>query len=424
MATPILAHLTDLRNEEVRKRLLFVALWGVAPLTLLTLVSDYFYYPDLHIQLFYIRLIDWIAVIVAVVGAKRAPEVWVQGVATLAIALVIGKMHVVLFLINDLASPYYAGIAVVATASVALFPVERSYFLIVLLISYVPYFWLLLSLATSANLPILCVQGMMLISFLAVSLMIRQFEGEFIHKVVQLNLDRQRAEYSRQLADLKLVISRQVAHDIQSPISALTILSSQPKLDAGPTMEMLRTATTNIRQTMKNLLNNFRNTESLSFSAEASNTPIKTIIENTVKEKQLVYNDLRAEVVIGFSRIDEASVFCSPEQFQRLLSNLVNNAVEAIEAGGQVIVQGVVGREFYEVSVTDSGKGIPDSIKDRVFVEPVSEGKLTPDSGLGVGLWAASKWVLSWGGRMRYELPQSGGTRMIVELLLTGSKKV
>jgi two-component system sensor kinase FixL len=95
-------------------------------------------------------------------------------------------------------------------------------------------------------------------------------------------------------------------------------------------------------------------------------------------------------------------------QIQQVLVNLIRNAAEAM-AGGAVKRLTVCSRrspaEMVEVSVTDTGPGLSDAIKARLF-QPFSTTKPT---GMGVGLSICRSIVEAHGGRIEAEANADGG---------------
>ncbi len=75
----------------------------------------------------------------------------------------------------------------------------------------------------------------------------------------------------------------------------------------------------------------------------------------------------------------------APLTFQRVLGNLITNAIEASTPGQKIIVRLNRPEELkvVEVSVRDFGSGIPEALKDRLFQAGATFGK---QGGSGLGL--------------------------------------
>ena len=114
-------------------------------------------------------------------------------------------------------------------------------------------------------------------------------------------------------------------------------------------------------------------------------------------------------------------VLAGEEQLQWVLFNLIENAVDALdEQPGQVIVSGRrvtdaldSARRWVEVSIADTGPGVPPEARERIFDATFS----TKESGrkMGFGLWWVKSWVQRFGGSIRLA-ETSGGCTFIIRL--------
>jgi signal transduction histidine kinase len=95
----------------------------------------------------------------------------------------------------------------------------------------------------------------------------------------------------------------------------------------------------------------------------------------------------------------EAPVECVPEEFNQVISNLVQNAIEACpEAGGLVRVRGWHEGESVVIAVKDNGPGVRSEDVHRIFT-PFFTTK-GPGRGMGMGLTIAWRVVQSLGGTL------------------------
>jgi signal transduction histidine kinase len=100
-------------------------------------------------------------------------------------------------------------------------------------------------------------------------------------------------------------------------------------------------------------------------------------------------------------RLDAARA--NPEQIQRVLFNLIQNAIRHTPADGSVVVRAVPATgDAIEIEVADSGPGIAHDERDRVF-EPFFQGgdrASRSDGGAGLGLAISRAIIEAHGGRM------------------------
>lgn len=117
---------------------------------------------------------------------------------------------------------------------------------------------------------------------------------------------------------------------------------------------------------------------------------------------------------------DLPDIEADPYELQRLILNLMSNAKDAIEGKGSIAIR--TGLEAahgaqppaIEVSVRDSGPGIPESAVDKLFeafVTSKAEGQ-----GTGLGLYLCREIAHRHGGSLRAENPPGGGARFILSL--------
>jgi len=104
-------------------------------------------------------------------------------------------------------------------------------------------------------------------------------------------------------------------------------------------------------------------------------------------------------------------------EFKRLLSNLVNNAVEAFGEGSGTVSVGLSSRDgCVLVSVHDNGKGIPPEVLAKLGRRGETHGK---GGGSGLGLYHARTSAESWGGSLEITSEVGKGTTTTVLLPLT-----
>jgi signal transduction histidine kinase len=113
-------------------------------------------------------------------------------------------------------------------------------------------------------------------------------------------------------------------------------------------------------------------------------------------------------------------IWADPDQLKEVLANLLVNACEMMPGGGQITVReegkadsrlGGLG-EAVVIRVTDTGPGIPQSIRDKIFQPFFS----TKEEGTGLGLSIATRIIEDHGGRLELESQENAGATFIITL--------
>ena len=227
----------------------------------------------------------------------------------------------------------------------------------------------------------------------------------------------QAARLESELAVSKAVsdMAAQVAHDIRSPLAALDSALKDLSALPGEKQELARGAMGRIGEIAQGLLEKYRKPGVKTEADEkpASSQDLKALIEPMLAEKRAQYAS-RPELAINFNcTTEDARANVQPTEFRRIISNLVNNAVEAFEKGGRVAVElsRLDGQILLKVS--DNGKGIPSAILSKLGQKGETHGKA---GGTGLGLYHARTKVGSWGGSLKIESKPAHGTTVTISL--------
>jgi len=114
----------------------------------------------------------------------------------------------------------------------------------------------------------------------------------------------------------------------------------------------------------------------------------------------------RAELAV-YCRYDGVAMF-DPTKIKRVLTNLVRNALEALDgAPGKVTVTVEAQGVDLVFSVRDTGPGVPEGIESKLFESFVTSGKV---GGTGLGLAVCKRIVEDHGGQISYSSRQGRGT--------------
>ncbi len=111
--------------------------------------------------------------------------------------------------------------------------------------------------------------------------------------------------------------------------------------------------------------------------------------------------------VKGFPKIRS-----DPTLIRRALTNLVNNAIQAMPDGGNLQLTATKTDNQAVITVSDTGKGIPEEIKPKLFT-PLTT---TKAKGQGLGLAVVKRLVEALNGKIAFESQEGKGTTFIISL--------
>ena len=215
-------------------------------------------------------------------------------------------------------------------------------------------------------------------------------------------------------------IANQVAHDIKSPLSVLKSLSQSMSLTKEEDRLMLQMVIQNVSDIMQDLSEKSDSqVKSAQYNREiVQNKFLSVLVDRVISEKRIEYAhcDVKIDVVYADS-VKDALIHVQPTVFKRVLSNLINNSVEALCDQGCITVELSMNGKFVSLSVKDNGKGIPKENIDLIFEQGQSFGKSHLGNS-GLGLFHAKKSIESWGGKITVQSELNVGTEFILMLPL------
>ncbi len=235
--------------------------------------------------------------------------------------------------------------------------------------------------------------------------------------LLEMHSQRSRLEEekrSKVVSERLIEIAAQVAHDIKSPLAALTMMIAKmsQKIPEAERIS-LRSSAKRIQDIVNNLSQMKERTIETALPKIGSKPSrvelLSSLTENVISEKRTQYRD-RQGVVIE-EHFDESSygafAAIEPVEFKRVISNLVNNAVEALKDTGTVTISLSATKTDVILAIADTGQGIPRDRIDTVFDRGVSFDK---KHGSGLGLAHAQETMEKMKGCIRIESEVGIGT--------------
>lgn len=220
-------------------------------------------------------------------------------------------------------------------------------------------------------------------------------------------------------------VAQRVAHEIKNPLTPIALSADRIErhLDRGlneDSAQTLRGATEVIRssvQTLRQLVDQFAALADFP-AAHPEPTDLNTVVESTLAlfAGRLEALDVQLHLTPHLPR-----VMADAEALKRAISNLIDNAAEAMQQGLLRVLTIQTGwngaQTMAEIVIADTGHGITEEIRERLFLPFFS----TRRRGTGLGLSIAAKIVQEHQGNIRVEKNIPTGARFIVEIPLAES---
>ena len=139
-------------------------------------------------------------------------------------------------------------------------------------------------------------------------------------------------------------------------------------------------------------------------------TPVRKIIEDALARVPIPKNVALNENLGP----DSKEVAVDVGQIQQVLVNVITNAVQAMPEGGKLTISTREIKDFLELDVTDTGSGIADENKGKVF-DPLFT---TRAKGIGLGLAVSKSIIDRHGGQIEAKSAVGKGTTFTIRLPL------
>ncbi len=201
-------------------------------------------------------------------------------------------------------------------------------------------------------------------------------------------------------------MSQVVAHDLRGPLGAIVQAVNVSKRDPSVQGNMMRIIELNAVKSLTMIADWRSNTRDV-IPQPVEIDPVTLIgkIAETLKLPEGVKLTTKFGDKMKPIRTD-------PEMLRKVLNNLIENGVEAMPSGGELMVSADMENGRLAVIVSDTGIGISDDAKEKIFTPLYS----TKPGGMGLGLTYSKRAVEALGGSISFESKQGEGTTFIVEL--------
>jgi len=205
-----------------------------------------------------------------------------------------------------------------------------------------------------------------------------------------------------------------VGHDIRNPLQAIVgdiyllreYISSMPKSENQKEVaESLDSIETNVNYINKIVsdLQDYSRSINPEYSDFNLKDMIETILQNITRQNNV---DVSVNINPSFTITSDRNII------RRILTNLVVNAIQAMPTGGKISLSGFREEDNILIKVEDTGVGIPEDIKLKLFSPMFT----TKAKGQGLGLAVVKRLVEALNGTISFESQEGKGTKFVIEL--------
>ncbi len=209
-----------------------------------------------------------------------------------------------------------------------------------------------------------------------------------------------------------------VGHDIRNPLQAIIgdLYLTRQDLSALPESE----EKTSLRENLEAIEENVDYINKIIVDLQDYARPLDPVSKEVNLEpllKAALENKNTPKNIQASYHIEEnvRVLFTDPDLLKRILNNLGTNAIQAMPNGGKLFVEVYKDKEGVTITIEDTGIGIPDEIKPKLFTPMVT----TKSKGQGFGLAVVKRLTEALGGTVTFESEVGKGTKFIVHLPLS-----
>jgi signal transduction histidine kinase len=213
-----------------------------------------------------------------------------------------------------------------------------------------------------------------------------------------------------------------VAHDLRNPLNSITALVSLIQLPSSTEKEkmeyssLILTACKNAEDTLQDLIDAAKQKETSVLEKEI--VPVSEFLRN-IKE-QWDFRMTEKRKLLLSSPDKEILAPINKQKMQRVLDNLISNAVKFTQEDGVINITLKNEDEKLRISVSDNGIGIPENLQPYLFERFSKAGRpgLYGEKSYGLGLNICEQIVKQHNGTIAFNSKEKEGTTFYIDLPL------
>ena len=237
---------------------------------------------------------------------------------------------------------------------------------------------------------------------------------ENINKIKSQDSLELEAKHLQELDQIKSQFISNVSHDLKTPLTlilgpALNLMngeSEKPKEDASVIYKNAK----DLKKILDQLIE-LNNSNFIGQHIKIVETDIVELIQQwTNKYKQWAS---KKQIHLSLHGPEYLELSFDETKLHSIVSNLVDNAIKYTPSNGEVRIEYMLHDETFQLIVEDSGIGIKDSQKEKIFERFYRIGSADA-KGTGIGLSIVREYVEQMGGKIEVKTSELGGTRFCI----------
>ena len=416
----------------------------VLPLYLMFWVTDLFYAPEYKWEFLALRLFSIPFALLSNYFINRATTLLIA--QRIGLAYIFGLsaiIYVMIYIMGDPTSPYYTGLIIIATGGLGFFPWTKRYFIYVVIVIFLPYILVVLSLSPDeSDIPLLVIIGFFINGTVTVLWVIHFFREKLRLKEITSRLNLNIEIEKRKSVESDLIQARDdalkaskaksaflanMSHELRTPLNAIIgygglledeirennheiYLNDLNKINvAGTHLLNLITGVLDISKIEAGQMKTFFEKIDL-FKMM---TTEKSIFDSIAEKNKNTFT-INCPDNIGLLESDEIKL-------RQILYNLLSNAGKFTEHGRinlDVTQLSIKGQDWLRFDLSDSGIGMTEEQTTKVFEEFVQADLTTTKKfgGTGLGLSICRHFTRLLGGGIFIDSKEGYGTTFTVLL--------
>jgi signal transduction histidine kinase len=214
-------------------------------------------------------------------------------------------------------------------------------------------------------------------------------------------------------------MAKQVAHEIKNPLTPMKLSIQMLQRSKNDGAEDLDERIDKVSKTLIEQIDTLSNiaTEFSSFAQMPKSNIERINLQLLLESVAELYQNSEVDIRLSIQADRPSIIQADKEQMLRVFNNLIKNGIQAVpEDREPTIVIGLIESEGrWIASIKDNGSGIPEELKDKIFVPNFT----TKSSGMGLGLAMVKNIVESVNGKISFNSESGAGTTFYVSLSIS-----